>query len=153
MNLDPKLIVLVVILMGLGGLLRYRKRKLVFYRERGLLPSHERKPVFDRERREFRAKGVSPIPFRDLEIRVFRYPGEQSRSSDSTTLLSWIGGVLNSTLTLWWEAILEEAPSGTEYRYRVYVRSGDTSVDLSEFRSRAEADNYADRVRELIREN
>ncbi|MHC4709068.1 MAG: hypothetical protein ACYTA3_01215 [Planctomycetota bacterium] len=93
------------------------------------------KPVFDRERRELRYGRDAPIPFRELEVRVFRY----RREEDPDTKM---GGPIWSDLA-----------AGTEEIYRVYVRAGDRRVDLLEFPSAEEAERYADEIRAMIAED
>jgi hypothetical protein len=90
------------------------------------------KPAFDRERRELRYGSEAPIPFGELEVRVFRFRLEK----DSPTTA---GGPLWSSLA-----------SGTEETYRVYVRAGDRRIDLAEFQSAEEADRYAAGIRATI---
>jgi hypothetical protein len=93
------------------------------------------KPVFDRKRRELRYGRDAPIPFRDLEVRVFRYRREED--PDTT-----MGGPL-------WSGLV----AGTEEVYRVYVRAGDWRLDLLEFPSAEEAERYADEIRAMIADN
>jgi hypothetical protein len=92
------------------------------------------KPVFDRERRELRYGRGVPIPFNDLEVRVFRY-----RQEEDPETKSGIGGPF-------WGGLA----AGIEEVYRVYVRAGDRRVDLAEFRSAEEAERYADEIRATI---
>ncbi len=89
-----------------------------------------RKPVFDSERRELRYGKAAPIPFRDLEVRVFRYRREEEHE----------------------RGLMGQLAAGTEEVYQVYVRAGNQRVDLSEFRSKAEAEEYADKIRATITE-
>jgi hypothetical protein len=92
------------------------------------------KPVFDRERRELRYGRRAPIPFSNLEVRVFRYHQEE----DSETK-SGIGGPFWGGLA----ARVEEV-------HRVYIRAGRLRVDLQEFRSAEAAERYANEIREMI---
>jgi hypothetical protein len=94
------------------------------------------KPVFDRKRRELRYGREAPIPFRELEVRVFRYRQEEDPDN-----MSGIGGSL-------WGGLA----AGTEEIHRVYVRAGGRRVDLSEFRSAEDAERYADEIRAMIAE-
>jgi hypothetical protein len=90
------------------------------------------KPVFDRERRELRYGKEAPIPFRELEVRVFRYRQEEDPATR-------VGGPLWGSLA-----------GGTEEIYQVYVRAGDRRIDLAEFQSAEEANRYADGIRAKI---
>jgi hypothetical protein len=92
------------------------------------------KPVFDRKRRELRYGREVPIPFGELEVRVFRYRQEEDPDTR-------IGGPFWSELA-----------AGTEEIYRVYVRAGDRRMDLLEFPSVEEAERYADEIRAMITE-
>jgi hypothetical protein len=112
-------IVLIVLIVIIGAIVKAR-----------LTP----KPVFDRERRELRYGRDDPIPFRDLEVRVFRYRQEEDPDKRG-------GGPLWGSLA-----------AGIEELYRVYVRAGDRRVDLSEFQSAEEAEKYADEIRAMIAE-
>jgi hypothetical protein len=94
------------------------------------------KPVFDRKRRELRYGREVPIPFGELEVRVFRYRQEEDPDNKSG-----IGGPL-------WGGLA----AGVEEIHRVYVRAGDRRVDLSEFRSAEDAERYADEIRAMIAE-
>ena len=95
-------------------------------------------PVFDHERRELRC-GKTTIPFQDIEVRVFRYHGREPRSASFPFHIS----VFNDAADL---------TRGTEWKYRVYARAGKQRVDLEEFRSQTDADEYADEIRTTIAE-
>jgi hypothetical protein len=90
------------------------------------------KPVFDRERRELRYGREAPIPFSELEVRVFRYRQEEDPAAK-------VGGPLWGSLA-----------AGTEVIHQVYVRAGDRRIDLAEFRSAEEANRYAAGIRARI---
>ncbi len=92
------------------------------------------RPKFDSERRELRYGRGAPIPFRDLEVRVFRYRQEE----DPETKSGIQGGI--------WGAMA----AGTEELHRVYVRADHRRVDLKEFGSAEDAEQYANEIREMI---
>jgi hypothetical protein len=113
--------VLIALVAIVGGVVGLRRRA---------------KPVFDRERRELRYGREAPIPFNELEVRVFRY-----RQEEDPETKSGIQGPLWGSLA-----------AGVEEIHRVYARAGQRRVDLREFRSREEAERYANEIREMIAE-
>ncbi len=79
---------------------------------------------FDEESRELRIGREAPIPFRDLEVRVFNYHREEDPETKNG---GRVGGV--------WGGMA----AGVEEIHTVYVRAGKRRVDLKEFRSAEEA--------------
>ena len=99
------------------------------------------KPVFDRERRELRYGREAPIAFCDIEVRVFSYHVEEETDSPRATAGSEVALVKN---------LFTAMQSGIEHLHRVYVRAGDRRVDLKEFGSAKEAEQYANQIRRII---
>ena len=131
MFLESELIIglglLVIALLVVGGTVAYLGR---FLRKLFNPPA-----VFDRGRRELRC-GRTTIPFQDIEVRVFRYHGKEPTSS-----------------TFDEEFNPADLLRGTEWKYRVYARAGKQRVDLEEFRSQTDADEYADEIKATIAED
>ena len=96
--------------------------------------SRSRHVRFDREHRVPRLGWQTPIPFADLEVRVFRYRQEEDRR-----ILSRIMGELWSGMA-----------AGTEELHQVYVVTADRRIDLKQFRSKKKAAQYADEIRQMI---
>ena len=132
MFLESELIIglglLVIALLVIGGTVAYLGR---FLRKLFDPPA-----VFDRERRELRC-GRTTIPFQDIEVRVFRYHGREPGSGAIPLSVSQHA---------------ENLTRGTEWKYRVYARAGKQRVNLDEFRSQTDADEYADEIRATITE-
>ena len=96
--------------------------------------SRARRVKFDRERRELLIGWQTPIPFADLEVRMFGYRLE----NESKALGCIMGGL--------WSGMA----SGTQELHQVYLTTGDGRVNLKRFRSKKAAAQYADEIRKVI---
>ncbi len=92
-------------------------------------------PTFDLKRRELRYGKEAPIPFSELEVRVYNiYEREKGPEADCRIKAGRWGG---------------KAATKREI-HRVYARAGELRVDLRDFHSEDEAERYAKEIREMI---